>query len=74
MKSYTITKKLNHYRKQLALLYKKTKEQILENIIRTSPIYVHEAVYYDNWNGGTTRGKFNELSKSEKRLCKPLKA
>jgi len=54
MKSYTTTKKLNHYRKQLGLLYKGAKEPILENIINTSPIYVNEEVYYDNWNGGCT--------------------
>ena len=54
MKNYAITRKVNHYRKQLALLYKETKEPILENIISTSLIYVNEEVHYDNWNGGTT--------------------
>ncbi len=54
MKSYATTKKLNHYRKQLALLYKGAKEPILENIISISPIYVNEEVHYDNWNGGVT--------------------
>ena len=48
MKNYTITRKLNHYRKQLALLYKGAKEPILENIISTSLIYVNQEVHYDN--------------------------
>jgi hypothetical protein len=54
MKSYATTKKLNHYRKQLALLYRGTKEPILENIISISPIYVNEEVHYDNLDYGTT--------------------
>jgi len=50
MVSYAITRKLNHYRRQLALLYKNANETILENIVSTSPIYVNEAVDCDNWH------------------------
>lgn len=54
MTSYTITRKLNHYRKQLALLYKGSKESLLEDIVSTSSIYINEGIHYDSWNGGTT--------------------
>lgn len=53
MTNYIITKKLNHYRKQLALVYKGNKEPLLEGIVSTSSIYVNEGVHYDGWNGGT---------------------
>lgn len=52
MTEYAITRKLNHYRKQLMLLYKGAGEHLLEDILATAPIYINEGYNYDNWNGG----------------------
>lgn len=54
MTSYSITRKLNHYRNQLAVLYKGDEETLLKDIVNTSPIYIDEAVHYDNWDQGIT--------------------
>ena len=52
MTEYAITRKLNHYRKQLMLLYRGAGEFLLEEILATAPIYIQEEYSYDNWNGG----------------------
>jgi hypothetical protein len=52
MTEYAITRKLNHYRKQLMLLYRGANEHLLEEILATAPIYIQERYTYDNWNGG----------------------
>ncbi|MFK7973514.1 MAG: toll/interleukin-1 receptor domain-containing protein [Rickettsiaceae bacterium] len=76
MGSYVIPRKINHYRQQLKLIYKNTKQPILEDIIGTSPIYVrtcyaggpygpigHDWTLYLNKELYCKLGGFNKINK-----------
>lgn len=52
MSDYHLPRKINHYRRELVLMYEGQNKTLLASIARSAPIFIQEEYSYDNWDGG----------------------